>query len=413
MTSPPQPQITIRMYRMGFGDAFLVSVGRTKPWRMLIDCGVHNSGRGPVALGTMVGHIIDDLRPRGGGDPHVDVVVATHHHADHIAGFADPAWDRVHVGEVWLPWVEDPHDDQARRLRADLAAAAERVAGLASELGASAGRKRKAGALATATALAENAKGNDIATDRLVGNTDGFVDPANVRFLPRAGETTRIEIADLAVAHVMGPSRDEGMLKRMAPPRKAEWLADMAIDGASGRVPLFDPRYVLDEEVMKEPRLRPLAMHPRVRDDLRRLADDTVLFGASKLERWCNNTSLFLVLEVGERRLVFPGDAQQGAWDFVLQSPENVELLTGADFYKISHHGSHNGTPRRFVEEILGDDRITMLPFSPVDQWPNIPKSTLLQGLGEHGHRILRSDEPRRSKGVRIGPDGNWTQLQL
>ena len=38
---------TVRMYNVGFGDSFLVTVPRRgRPWRMLVDCGVHMQGAG-------------------------------------------------------------------------------------------------------------------------------------------------------------------------------------------------------------------------------------------------------------------------------------------------------------------------------------------------------------------------------
>lgn len=35
-------------------------------------------------------------------------VVAAHRHKDHVPGFADEAWRRVQVREVWLRWTEHP-----------------------------------------------------------------------------------------------------------------------------------------------------------------------------------------------------------------------------------------------------------------------------------------------------------------
>ena len=54
----------------------------------------------------------------------IDLVVASHRHQDHIAGFTDARWGDVTVGEVWLPWCEDPADTEAQRLRTRLDGAA-------------------------------------------------------------------------------------------------------------------------------------------------------------------------------------------------------------------------------------------------------------------------------------------------
>ena len=81
--------VEIRMYNVGFGDAFRITVRRgDETWRMLVDCGVHAHGAARP-LAESVKQIIDDLAEDCGGTPHLDVVVGTHHHRDHIVGFAD------------------------------------------------------------------------------------------------------------------------------------------------------------------------------------------------------------------------------------------------------------------------------------------------------------------------------------
>ena len=100
--------VEVRMYNVGFGDAFRIIVRRgDQTWRMLVDCGVHSHGdRRPI--GESVARIIEELETECDGKPSLDVVVATHHHADHISGFAENAWKKVEVGEVWVPFVEHP-----------------------------------------------------------------------------------------------------------------------------------------------------------------------------------------------------------------------------------------------------------------------------------------------------------------
>ncbi|NLI17473.1 MAG: MBL fold metallo-hydrolase, partial [Actinomycetales bacterium] len=107
--------VHVRMYNVGFGDAFLVTVSRAGgTWRMLVDCGVHNQGQArPIR--DSVRAIIADLRAASAdGVPRLDVVVATHRHADHVSGFAVDDWEEVEVGEVWLPYVADDDDPDAQ-----------------------------------------------------------------------------------------------------------------------------------------------------------------------------------------------------------------------------------------------------------------------------------------------------------
>ena len=57
-------------------------------------------------------------------------------------------------------------------------------------------------------------------------------------------------------------------------------------------------------------------------DDSDERFDMGLLAAASVLEQSVNNTSLFFVLEVGGLRLLFPGDAQYGAWEHVRNNPK-------------------------------------------------------------------------------------------
>ena len=84
---------TLRMYAVGFGDCFLLTVPRfdDRPWRMLVDCGVHGMGRGEHALGAVIADLIATCSDGDGGGPVIDVVVASHRHQDHISGFTDRA----------------------------------------------------------------------------------------------------------------------------------------------------------------------------------------------------------------------------------------------------------------------------------------------------------------------------------
>jgi hypothetical protein len=63
-----------------------------------------------------------------------------------------------------------------------------------------------------------------------------------------------------------------------------------------------------------------------------------------------NNTSLVLIFEVGDQKLLFSGDAQIENWEYVFEEAEiNDEintLLHNTTVYKVGHHGSRNATPK-------------------------------------------------------------------
>jgi hypothetical protein len=83
----PPPAVSIRMYRQGLGDCFLLSFPRAgKPLYMLIDCGVLLGTKGQ---NERMREIADDIRLTTDG--HIDVLVATHEHWDHLSGFLQAA----------------------------------------------------------------------------------------------------------------------------------------------------------------------------------------------------------------------------------------------------------------------------------------------------------------------------------
>src|SRR5215207_4968068 len=109
-------QVAIRMYNVGFGDAFLVLLpDGKKQRRILFDCGSVEAASG-IPMSSIVDRIVRDVTDED-GVPRIDVVVCTHRHKDHVSGFGQEAWEKVEVKEVWMPWTEDTSNPEARRIR--------------------------------------------------------------------------------------------------------------------------------------------------------------------------------------------------------------------------------------------------------------------------------------------------------
>jgi hypothetical protein len=118
---------------------------------------------------------------------------------------------------------------------------------------------------------------------------------------------------------------------------------------------------------------------------------------AVALDQAVNGTSLMLMLEISGSFLLFPGDAQWGTWKAVLEDPEWREMLRRVRFYKIGHHGSHNATPKDFVEKMIPDDGICAMASTLTRRiWPDIPRKPLLTGLAAKHANIARSDQPEK-----------------
>lgn len=106
---------TIRHYCQGIGDCHLLRFKKAngKFYWMLIDCGIHTSIKGGSQI---IDDIVADLYQQTGG--HIDVLVLTHEHTDHISAFREPAnrFADFTIGEVWMGWTESPSDPQAQDL---------------------------------------------------------------------------------------------------------------------------------------------------------------------------------------------------------------------------------------------------------------------------------------------------------
>ena len=179
--SNPRKKIRIRMYRIGFGDCFLLSLPAengesTAQYRhILIDCGVHAGGD----IHTME-KVLDNISEVT--DRRLDIIVATHAHRDHISGFEkfENVFAKFKVGQVWLPWTWDENNEKALKLQQKHADLADKLDKHFKALAASADPDAKNGA--------ENLTGNQRAIELL---KSGFGnDKVKVRYL-RADDTSK------------------------------------------------------------------------------------------------------------------------------------------------------------------------------------------------------------------------------
>jgi beta-lactamase superfamily II metal-dependent hydrolase len=401
---------------------------------MLIDCG--------VLLGTpnakaVMGRVGEDILAATGG--HLDVLVVTHEHWDHVSGFslAREQFEQLDVDKVWFAWTEDPDNslarelrtrrqtalsalqESSRRLQAGHSPLAEPVAALAAFFGPSLG-----------------AGGRASTEDILQWVKDRW--PNHEFCTPSQPPLTLPGVPDVR-CHVLGPPKDVKLLRKSRPSqrqsevylsdrfeqqfaplltglgRPIELRFDAAVvvrDGAPGMP--FDPAYALDvgAQVSNEhyPQLQPM-LDRYLSEDWRRIDDnwlDMTAELALKLDEHTNNTSVVLAIELGAggQVLLFPGDAQVGNWLswFVQEWTDGdrtvsaADLLARAVLYKVGHHGSHNATLRDGGLELMTDPRLAAL--IPVGQetaakqgWA-MPHGPLLERLLElTAGRVILADE--------------------
>jgi hypothetical protein len=256
---PSLGRASVRMYRQGLGDCFLVTLPKEDgtSWRMLIDCGVI---LGTKDTGARLAEVVENLAHDTDG--RVDVLVVTHEHYDHVAALAGPTKlfcgqhearqeGQLQVGEVWFAWTEDPGDplgrklskaraDQVNRLaamvgglqssdRAMTPATSDLANGMAELIGSFFGldqqdfiraRDHLAGpGLAAANGSANGANGQArhlgataraMENARALGGTDG----KRVRYWnPSDAPWTSPDLPGVRI-YALGPPRDEGLLKK-------------------------------------------------------------------------------------------------------------------------------------------------------------------------------------------------------
>ena len=126
----PKKSATVRMYRQGHGDCFLIAFarkGNTTPYYVLIDCGlkpgsqnfIHKKeGSDGFADGPEIEEIVEHIGQST--NFHLDLMIVTHEHQDHVNGIwkkTNPYFEKFEIDEAWFAWTEDPTDELANSLR--------------------------------------------------------------------------------------------------------------------------------------------------------------------------------------------------------------------------------------------------------------------------------------------------------
>jgi hypothetical protein len=356
MPTKPSGPPTIRMYNVGFGDCFLLTVPYRRGDRhVLIDFGSFPRPKG--APKNFMEAIARDIAARCQGGKLA--VVATHRHADHISGFTTngkgtASGDIIRALKpdiVVQPWTE--HPDAAEDAHTPALRAAAR--GFHRSLAA---MERFADALVARVDRLPRFIAPELRqTLRFVGEDTISNKPAVQNLMtmgrrkPRyvyAGRPSGLETFLPGVKiHVLGPptldqapdirsyadKSDEYWLRR----RKIVLGAEAPGRAAAAAAGLF-PR------ARRRSAARPPAHAAWFIARMRQAYADELLGIVTQLDDVMNNTSVILLFEIGGKKLLFPGDAQLENWSHALRTYR--KLLAGVTVYKVGHHGSLNATPK-------------------------------------------------------------------
>jgi hypothetical protein len=362
---------TIFAYQVGFGDCFLVRFTYDDQSRrhMLIDFGTTSLPE-DAPKGWMVA-VANDIAAKCRENGHsLDVVVATHRHADHISGFATGSAGDPGPGDIIAalkpraivqPWTEAPTaplDWLGPEKSASKNAFNSRRASLAAM------QDTAAAALAQLTKHPSAFRG--LSRELAFIGEDNLSNLSAVRNLQKMGKAGRelfvfhgckaklgAELPNIGVT-VLGPPtlrQTETIRKQRSKDEDEFWhLAALNLGRAAGTVaarPLFPGAETISGKKIK-------AEHRWLAYRLRETNAELTLSLVRALDKQMNNTSVILLLKAGNKSLLFAGDAQLENWQYALQSPL-APLLDQVDLYKVGHHGSLNATPksmwRRFAKK--------------------------------------------------------------
>lgn len=399
-------KLLVRAYNVEVGDCLYCRIpkgrkvgGDVDDFHILIDCG-------SVGTESHLHAAIDDLKTllpdADNGKKRLDLLVVTHEHKDHIAGFDPELFDDFKIERIWMNAAMDPEHPQAERalkLKALATTAMRNIASL-----------NLAMSPELQNLVALYGIDNDsamLALRETLPQRNGI--EAEYVHAGQTGSELGLPLEDVEI-HVLGPEND---IDRFYLGKAAdETLFRVAATGAA-----FNAAGV--SELGASPTNISQADFRRLQS---RMLSSAFAF-AELSSRVTNNTSVILLIEWKRKRLLFVGDAEwdtkfkegknNGAWNVMWH--ERKRALRPIDFLKVGHHGSVNATPwndledGRQTEPSMILDAILPLPNPGATpkakavvstmrkNYETIPRSAL---LAEIGRRVTNVRDYRQALGA-------------
>jgi len=442
--------IKIRMYDTGsVGDCFLLIFEKdgNPSFTMMIDCGGFNTKAAAVNL------CVQDILNTCGGT--LDLLVLTHEHEDHISGFnlARDLFNQITVKEVWMSWVEDKNDDIAQILKTkfgkklkELKVSAtkalieiKKLSGITRNIKGSKERVNISRQnIENTLALIEFEEGKKFHASNL--STGRRTNADAMKYIRSKGKkidykkpgevVSQLPGAEGIKFFMLGPPREKD-LKFMKIEEEEDEMFGIAaaVDGndddEQGDEPIMETGISLTngvspfaEEYQLKGTPKSVFLKPyNTENKWRQIETDWLEAStdlALALTDLTNNTSLAMALEFEgtDTVILLPADAQSGNWmswqkkDVMKALKKNGgkdtnELLENAVFYKVGHHGSHNGTATHSgLNRMNNKNLVAFMPLIQAKvpkQWggaANFPAQALYDELiVKTRGRVVRTDE--------------------
>jgi beta-lactamase superfamily II metal-dependent hydrolase len=368
--------LTVRVYNVRFGDAILVTVpdrdpatGRTTKRRILIDVGnaplvASKEGGDDAAFQPVIEDILRELDGNS-----VDLYVMTHEHLDHAQGLPHAAWklyppgeflDRFKVDHVWLTASAegDAYYDRFPEAKKQKLAFDAQIRALQAFM-----LHRPQLHSLYAAYLANN---DSTKTGQCVEFLRDL-NPGATTYVYRGVSLDGTHSFKETTFEIWAPEEDTSEYYGRFQP-----LNLMAAGTAQAPVaPIPDalPPAGVD-----------LGSFLNLVETMRSGIPDNLL----AIDKAKNNTSVVFLLEWRGWKLLFAGDAEIRSW----KTMQREGVIKPVHFLKVSHHGSHNGTPDDDIFEALlpanpGDGRARTAAISTwIETYSGIPHEPTSTRLG-------------------------------
>lgn len=413
--------IKFRMYNTGsVGDCLLLQFQKDNvvSFSMLIDCG------GWLTSAKDISACVQDIKATCNSK--IDLLIITHQHLDHISGFnqARALFNSIEIKEVWMSWIEDGSDDIAKILKKQygkkikaLRKIIDRAILNLKELATIRSNIHGVGARFRAKAANMKEAQELVMFEQGIMNNKGVAagSPTNddaMKYLKKKGKKLAYRlpgdvINDMKGAEgikffILGPPRDADM-KFFKIDMKEEEMYHLAATSPADETEMTPENQIVESGITLQDFVSPFGAEYKMditekklfnknyngaNNNWRQIETDweeTAASIALRVTALTNNTSLAMAIEFEDsgKVILLPADAQSGNWmswhkqDVMKKLKDNggkdtVDLLKNTIFYKVGHHGSHNGTA-----SFSGLDHVpnkNLIAFMPLVQ-DKVPKA--------------------------------------
>jgi hypothetical protein len=386
--------ISVRMYRMGTGDCFILKFlsGDEVNYKMMIDCGTWSG-----TVQTISKHV-SDIKTYVDG--HLDLLVVTHEHKDHVYGFEvcnESHFKDFTIDRTWMGWTEDERNPKVKAWQKDYGQKKKALSNVSRKLKeipedpvnkAFLAKQFNGSAVLSsqqkfAEAINEFNDLHNSLDDNYVGGMEGMkivkdtLSKNKIDYFEPGDIIRKIPNLEGVKFYVLGPPKSwAGEVKVQEGPEGESYRHNKELapfdsfaavlmadsDFTEERNP-FDSHHNADVNAVTS------KLYNDSEHEWRNIDNEWLNSAGSfalRINSITNNLSLAFAIEFEDsgKVLLFPGDAEYGSWRSWHQIPwkekprnENLhfteDLLRRTVFYKVAHHISHNGTAQRLGMEML------------------------------------------------------------